>query len=70
MPDQYLPPRFESFLIRFWHEPASRTWRGRVIHMPSRTSHDFVTLEQALAFIHRFVPILPNTTTHEAQTDK
>ena len=63
MPDEYTPPEFESFLVRFWHEPASQTWRGKVIHVPSRTACDFVTLEQAVAFIRRFVPVLPATLT-------
>jgi hypothetical protein len=59
MTDEYMPPEFESFLIRFWHEPASHTWHGRVVHMSSRTSCDFVALEQAIAFMRRFVPALP-----------
>jgi len=70
MPDEYTPPEFESFLIRFWHEPASQTWRGKVIHMPSRTACDFVTVEQAIAFIRRFVPVLPAApTTNATQAD-
>ncbi len=56
MPDKYAPPEFESFLIRFWHEPASQTWRGKVIHVSSRTACDFATWEQAVAFIRQFVP--------------
>jgi hypothetical protein len=58
MSDEYTPPQFESFLVRFWHEPASQTWRGKVIHVPSRTACDFVTLEQAVAFMRQFVPAL------------
>jgi len=61
MPDEPSPPEFESFVVRFWHEPASRTWRGRVIHVSSRSTCDFVTLEQALAFVRQFVPVLPAT---------
>jgi len=59
MPDEPLPPEFESFVVRFWHEPVSRSWRGRVIHVSSRSTCDFVTLEQALAFVRQFVPVLP-----------
>ena len=59
MPGEAAPPEFESFLVRIWHEPASRSWRGQLIHVPSRESCDFVNLEQALAFILRYVPILP-----------
>jgi hypothetical protein len=59
MPDEYTLPEFESFLVRFWQEPASQTWRGKVIHVPSRTFCDFVTLEQAVAFFRLFVPGLP-----------
>ncbi|HTP08607.1 MAG TPA: hypothetical protein VMP08_10175 [Anaerolineae bacterium] len=70
MPDEYTPPKFESFLVRFWHEPESQIWHGKVIHIPSRTSCDFVTLEQAIAFIRRFVPILPAApTTDDLRAD-
>jgi len=72
MPDEYTPPEFESFLIRFWHEPASQTWRGKVIHVQSRTACDFVTLEQAVAFMRRFVPalVVPVTPpTNDTQAD-
>ena len=61
MPDEPPPLEFESFVVRFWHEPASRTWRGRVIHVSSRLTCDFVTIEQALAFVRQFVPVLPAT---------
>ena len=50
---------FGSFVIRFWHEPASLAWHGKVIHVPSRSACDFVNLEQAAAFMRRFVPVLP-----------
>lgn len=70
MPDEYTLPEFESFLVRFWQEPASQTWRGKVIHMPSRTFCDFVTLEQAVAFFRQFVPGLPAMpTTNDARAD-
>jgi hypothetical protein len=69
MPDEYTLPEFETFVVRFWHEPASQTWRGKVIHVPSRTSCDSVTLEQAVAFIHRFVPVLPAATTDDTRAD-
>lgn len=69
MPDEYMPPEFESFLVRFWNEPVSQTWRGKVIHVPSRTSYDFVTLEQTVAFIRRFVPVLP-ASTDDARADR
>jgi hypothetical protein len=70
MPDEYTPPQFESFLIRFWHEPASQTWRGKVIHVPTRTSCDFVMLEQAVTFMRQFVPGLPAApTTDDRQAD-
>jgi len=71
MPDEYTPPEFESFVVRFWHEPASQTWRGKVIHVPSRTACDFVTLEQAVAFMRRFVPVLPAApTTDDARAGR
>ncbi len=63
MPNEYTLPEFESFLVRFWQEPASHTWRGKVIHVPSRTFCDFVTLEQAAAFFRLFVPDLPALST-------
>ena len=72
MPDEYTPPQFESFLVRFWHEPMSQSWHGKVIHVPSRTSCDFVRLEQAVAFIRQFVPALgvpAALTTDNAQDD-
>ena len=59
MPGEAAPPEFESFLVRIWHEPASRAWRGKLIHVPSHESCDFVNLEQALAFILGYVPIQP-----------
>ena len=59
MPADAEPVGFESFLVRIWHEPVSRAWRGTVIHMPSRESCDFANLEQALAFILGYVPIRP-----------
>jgi hypothetical protein len=50
---------FVSFVVRFWHEPASLAWHGKVIHVPSQSACDFVTIEQAAAFMRRFVPALP-----------
>jgi hypothetical protein len=71
MPDENTSPQFESFLVRFWHEPASQTWRGKVIHVSSRTACDFATWEQAVAFIRRFVPAPPAApTTDDARADR
>src|SRR5260221_460198 len=59
MPGEAAPPEFESFLVRIWHEPASRAWRGTLIHVPSHAPRDGVNLDQPLAAILRYVPILP-----------
>ena len=59
MPAEPLPLEFTSFVVRIWHEPASHAWRGKVVHVASQASCDFVTVEQAWAFMRQFVSVLP-----------
>lgn len=45
-----------TFVVRFYREwsPAGRRWRGRVTHLPSGRSANFVTLESLLDFVRSF----------------
>jgi len=52
----YRPVANDTFIVRMWHEPASGTWRGQIVHLPGQESSYFATLAQAIAFIERFVP--------------
>jgi hypothetical protein len=52
----YQPVRNDTFILRVWHESASGTWRGQIVHLPGQESAYFATPAQAIAFIDRFVP--------------
>ena len=52
----YQPVTNDTFIMRVWRESASGTWRGQIVHVPGQESAYFATLDQALAFMNRFVP--------------
>lgn len=45
-----------TFVIRFWHEWTANKarWRGRVVHVQSNQSADFMELESMLDFVRGF----------------
>ena len=53
--DGYQPVEFEVFVLRFWRESTSGTWRGQVVHLPEQQAITFAQWEQAQAFVRRFV---------------
>jgi len=53
---------WETFLVRLWRESVIGAWRGQIVHLASRESSYFASLEQAEAFISRFAQgIVPQT---------
>jgi len=52
---EYRPLRSEVFVLRFWQEASSGTWRGQAEHLFSRETFSFATWDQVRAFLDRFV---------------
>jgi hypothetical protein len=52
---------WDTFLVRIWHETPGRAWRGEITHLPTQAAVHFATLEQAVAFMQRFVPELASS---------
>ena len=53
--DGYRPLEFQVFVLRYWREATSGTWRGQIVHLPSQETASFANWDQALAFVRRFV---------------
>jgi hypothetical protein len=53
--DAYRPLDFQVFVLRFWRENTSGTWRGQIVHLPEQDSISFAHWDQAQAFVQRFV---------------
>lgn len=52
----YQPVQWELFVIRLTREAGSRGWRGQVIHLPDRQTHDFTFWDDASwAEVYRFI---------------
>jgi hypothetical protein len=55
-----------SFVVRFLEEEsapaAPRTWRGVIRHVQSREEVGFLSIEEALAFMARYVSLEANET--------
>jgi hypothetical protein len=57
------PPNISSFVIRFVIDrsddahPDSATYRGSIRHIQSDEEMNFSAWNEAVAFIHRFVPL-------------
>ncbi len=62
----YQPVQWELFVIRLTREAGSQGWRGQVIHLPDRQTHDFTSWNEASwdevrRFINLFVPQEPTS---------
>jgi hypothetical protein len=55
--DDYRPVEYQVFVLRFWREGTSGTWRGQIVHLPDQETVSFANWEQAQAFMGRFVPV-------------
>jgi hypothetical protein len=53
--DGYRPLEFQVFVLRFWREATSGTWRGQIVHLPDQETASFANWDQARAFVGRFV---------------
>ena len=53
--DAYRPLEYQVFVLRFWREGASGTWRGQIVHLPDQETASFARWDQAQAFVGRFV---------------
>jgi hypothetical protein len=53
--DSYRPLDYQVFVLRFWREAASGTWRGQIVHLPDQQAAAFANWEQAQTFVGRFV---------------
>jgi hypothetical protein len=53
--DGYRPLEFQVFVMRFWREATSGTWRGQIVHLPDQETASFANWEQAQNFVRRFV---------------
>lgn len=53
--DSYRPVEFQVFVLRFWRENTSGTWRGQIVHLPDQQALAFAHWHQAQAFVRRFV---------------
>jgi hypothetical protein len=53
--DSYRPVEFQVFVLRFWREGTSGTWRGQIVHLPDQETAAFADWSQAVAFVGRFV---------------
>ena len=52
--DSYRPLEYQVFVLRFWREGTSGTWRGQIVHLPDRETASFASWDQAQAFVGRF----------------
>lgn len=46
---------WQTFIVRFWQESSSGTWRGQIVHLPDQDSRHFATIAQAMAFMAEYV---------------
>ena len=53
--DDYRPLEYQVFVLRFWREGTSGTWRGQIVHLPEQETASFARWDQAQAFVSRFV---------------
>ena len=53
--DYYRPLEYQVFVLRWWREGPSGTWRGQIVHLPDQETAAFAHWEQAQAFVRRFV---------------
>jgi len=53
--DYYRPLEYQVFVLRFWREGSSGTWRGQIVHLPDQETASFARWDQAQAFVSRFV---------------
>jgi hypothetical protein len=54
--DGYRPLDYQVFVLRFWRERSSGTWRGQVVHLPDQQTVSFADWDQAQAFMQRYLP--------------
>jgi hypothetical protein len=54
--DGYRLLDYQVFVLRFWREPSSGTWRGQVVHLPDQQMVSFAHWEQAQAYIQGYLP--------------
>ena len=47
--------RSEVFVLRFWQEASSGTWRGQAVRLSGGETFWFASWDQARAFVSRFV---------------
>ncbi|MCS6994527.1 MAG: hypothetical protein N2117_08145 [Anaerolineales bacterium] len=48
--------QWNTFVLRLWNDTTTGTWRGEIVHLPSRESSHFASWEQAGEFVRRFAP--------------
>ena len=53
--DGYRPLEYQVFVLRYWREATSGTWRGQIVHLPSQETASFANWDQAQAFVRHFV---------------
>ena len=53
--DGYRPLEFQVFVLRYWREATSGTWRGQIVHLPGQETASFANWDQAQDFVKRFV---------------
>jgi hypothetical protein len=53
--DSYRPLEYQVFVLRFWRESTSGTWRGQIVHLPDQETTSFASWDQAQEFVDQFV---------------